>query len=252
MWFRHLEGRTALPINERWRVERWTEQRRARRGELLQRRGAPVDEIFILEEGLVSVGVGLDADAPRPESKAIGVLGGGHILGVDAIREDAIASHDVAVETTSTVHALSVPALRSVLPDCHMLRRQLDREQQLLFVVAHQSALCAARHTALERYTRWLLMLSDACAGGNIPMTQDQLALRMGLRRVTIVKLAGDLRANGLIDYGRSRLRVIDPAALERLSCSCNVAVQRAVRPWRERVEVLSLEHARARRFTPA
>lgn len=43
----------------------------------------------------------------------------------------------------------------------------------------------------------------------------------LGVQRTTVSTLASELKAEGIIDYRRGSIEIVDRAALEALSCEC-------------------------------
>jgi CRP-like cAMP-binding protein len=108
-------------------------------------------------------------------------------------------------------HALAEPALLRVL----LAHIQDDIAQ------FEQTAACDAIHPAKLRLARWLLLTDDRLDGTVVNLTQDYLAVMLGVQRTTVSALASELKAEGVIDYQRGRIEIIDRAALEALSCEC-------------------------------
>jgi len=52
-------------------------------------------------------------------------------------------------------------------------------------------------------------------------MTQELIANMLGVRREGVTEAAGKLQAAGVIRYSRSRITVLDCAALEAHACEC-------------------------------
>lgn len=52
-------------------------------------------------------------------------------------------------------------------------------------------------------------------------MTQELIANLLGVRREGVTEAAGTLQAQGVIEYRRGHITVLDRAKLERLSCEC-------------------------------
>ncbi len=59
-------------------------------------------------------------------------------------------------------------------------------------------------------------------------VTQQALASLLGIRRTTMTLIAGELHAQGLIDYSRGKLRVVDLVKLEAAACECCRALGQA------------------------
>lgn len=86
------------------------------------------------------------------------------------------------------------------------------------------SAACLRFHLIGPRLARWLLMRHDRAQVDNFGVTQEFLAQLLGVRRVGITTAAGSLQRQGLIQYHRGQLRVLDRAGLEAVACSCYAA----------------------------
>ena len=92
-----------------------------------------------------------------------------------------------------------------------------------------QSAACHAAHKAEARLARWLLLVQDRAGGAAVlPLTQEFLALMLGVRRTTVTEAARRLQGAGLIGYRRGRVSVLDRAGLEAAACECYGAICRA------------------------
>jgi CRP-like cAMP-binding protein len=84
-----------------------------------------------------------------------------------------------------------------------------------------QSVVCNALHTVEQRCARWLLDIRDRVNLTELPVTHHLLGDLLGVRRESITVSVGTLEREGLIERGRSRIRISDPAGLERASCEC-------------------------------
>jgi Mn-dependent DtxR family transcriptional regulator len=58
-------------------------------------------------------------------------------------------------------------------------------------------------------------------------MTQELIANMLGVRREGVTEAAGRLQADGLIEYSRGRIRVLDRRRLEARVCECYAVVRR-------------------------
>ncbi|HEX8285234.1 MAG TPA: Crp/Fnr family transcriptional regulator [Pyrinomonadaceae bacterium] len=101
------------------------------------------------------------------------------------------------------------------------VRRTLNRYVHTVVIVGSQSSACNALHRVEARMCRWLLMSSDGVGSDEVNLTQEYLATMLGVRRPGVTEVAGKLRADGLIDYSRGSIRIVDRAGMERLACEC-------------------------------
>ncbi|MBU0749192.1 MAG: helix-turn-helix domain-containing protein, partial [Gammaproteobacteria bacterium] len=74
------------------------------------------------------------------------------------------------------------------------------------------------------RLARWLLMSEDRSRTESFHVTQEFMALMLGVRRVGVTEAASHFQDTGLIAYHRGELTVLNRAALEEQACSCYVA----------------------------
>ena len=68
---------------------------------------------------------------------------------------------------------------------------------------------------------RWILLTHDRVGGDEFPLTQEYLALMLGVRRPTVTDIAQKLREDGLIRYARASVAVADRRGLEERACVC-------------------------------
>lgn len=107
-----------------------------------------------------------------------------------------------------------MPELRELLHRTLLVRLQ----QQTL------ASACERFHTIGPRLCRWLLMSHDRAGSDSFDLTQAFLALMLGVRRVGVTLAAHELLKEGLIDYRRGHITVLDRAGLESRACSCYAA----------------------------
>jgi Mn-dependent DtxR family transcriptional regulator len=58
-------------------------------------------------------------------------------------------------------------------------------------------------------------------------MTQELIANMLGVRREGVTEAAGKLQADGLIEYSRGRITILDRARLEARVCECYAVVKK-------------------------
>ena len=102
-------------------------------------------------------------------------------------------------------------------PTMHLLLRYT----QALITQMAQTAVCNRHHSLDQQLCRWLLLSHDRLAGDELVMTQELIANMLGVRREGVTEAAGRLQKQGVIEYHRGHITVLDRPKLEALCCEC-------------------------------
>jgi hypothetical protein len=100
------------------------------------------------------------------------------------------------------------------------LRTLLNRYVHTVIVGSHSGA-CNRLHGLEQRFCKWLLMSSDGIGSDEVWLTQEFLAVMLGVRRAGATEAALKIQAAGLIGYTRGRIRILERGELERAACEC-------------------------------
>jgi CRP-like cAMP-binding protein len=101
------------------------------------------------------------------------------------------------------------------------LERLLHRYSQFVFETVSQSAACNRLHVIEQRAARWLLMSEDRVGRNRFDLTQEFLAMMLGVRRPGVTVAMGVLEKARLIAHGRGNITVVDRVGLEKVACEC-------------------------------
>lgn len=99
---------------------------------------------------------------------------------------------------------------------------------QGLFTQISQSAACNLLHTIDQRCARWLLMTQDRVGADQFPLTQEFLGQMLGVRRAGVSEVASRFQREGLIQYSRGSMQVINRDGLQAIACECYLIIQQA------------------------
>jgi CRP-like cAMP-binding protein len=97
----------------------------------------------------------------------------------------------------------------------------LHRYSQFVFETVSQSAACNRLHVIEQRAARWLLMSEDRVGRNRFDLTQEFLAMMLGVRRPGVTVAMGVLEKAGLVARGRGNITVVDRLGLEKAACEC-------------------------------
>jgi CRP-like cAMP-binding protein len=109
------------------------------------------------------------------------------------------------------------------------LQELVVRYSELMLYCAHQSAACNALHAGRERLCTWLLRAHDLLKEEGLPFTQEVLADMIGVTRSTVTLFAHDLQNEGILQYARGHIKVMNRPELERQACECYRLTRRCV-----------------------
>ncbi|HEY0687261.1 MAG TPA: Crp/Fnr family transcriptional regulator [Steroidobacter sp.] len=176
-----------------------------------------IRHVYFPTDGIISLVTTL-RDGSRLEVGSIGhegMLGSSLILGVDTSAQHAI------VQRSGTAWRLGAAVFQRHLRKSFALRRLLNCYMYVLMGQLAQTTACSHYHQVRARLARRLLMNRDQVRGNQFHVTQEFLAHMLGVRRVGVTNAANALREEGLIDYRRGAITILDGAALELASCAC-------------------------------
>src|SRR5476651_2881468 len=94
------------------------------------------------------------------------------------------------------------------------LRRELFLFTHLLMIQIAQTAACNRYHVVTQRMARWLLMTRDRVNSNEFRITQQFLALMLGVRRPGVTQAMSGLRERKLIVYRRGTITILDHEGL--------------------------------------
>jgi CRP-like cAMP-binding protein len=95
-------------------------------------------------------------------------------------------------------------------------------------IQAARSAACNRLHELEERLARWLLHMHDWIWDDHLHLTQEFLAIMLGVRRASVTVAAGTLQKAGLIAYQRGDITILDRGGLEEVACEDYFAIRDA------------------------
>jgi hypothetical protein len=86
---------------------------------------------------------------------------------------------------------------------------------------AFRNGACNGCHSVQQRLCRWLLSCCDLLETQEIALSQEVFAKMLGVQRSSINPILQELKAEGALTIGRSRITVVDTAGLLDRACEC-------------------------------
>lgn len=195
-----------------------------RRDQLLAEVGERVGSVWLPLSCILSV-VAVMRDGRTVESRTIGRESGFgllHALGSRRSIERVITQVGGEVLRVPIEHLSQVAARSTAATRCITAHAQATIAQSAI------STACNALHAVEPRLCRWLLMTQDRLASDELPLTQEHLAIMLGVQRTTVTHVAGELQAKGFISYARGMVRVRNRDGLLGCTCECYRAINEA------------------------
>jgi CRP-like cAMP-binding protein len=207
----------ALGPDELGRLAPHLERVELRRGAVLHEPPGELVEVWFPEGCVISVVVLVQGGAA--EGAVVGREGAaGLVDGLGSRR----ATARCLVQVPGPALRLDLDPLAAASEASPPLRRLLAWYVQAYLAEVMVTAACHALHAAAARLARWLLLVQDRAGdGAELFLTQEFLALMLGLQRTTVTETASGLQRAGLIDYRRGRVEIRDRPGLEAAACGC-------------------------------
>ncbi|MDB5946769.1 MAG: cyclic nucleotide-binding domain (cNMP-BD) protein [Ramlibacter sp.] len=176
----------------------------------------PVDSFISL--------VAVVQDSPGIE---VGMIGSEGMLGAALALGVATNPLRAVVQGRGAAWRIGAPAFRAEFKRSPPLQRAVGRYLYVLMCQHASSAVCLRFHLIGPRLARWLLMSQDRAHSASFHITHEFLAYMLGVRRVGITNAATTLQRQGLIEYQRGEIHVLDRPGLEAAACGCYSAQQK-------------------------
>jgi CRP-like cAMP-binding protein len=174
---------------------------------------------------------------PDGKSVEVGLIGKDGFSAVPLVAGFRTSHTRTIIQTEGDGFRIDTTHLQSLLRECPVLERQIQRAAHLLGAQAVQVATCNRLHEVDERLARWMLMIQDRIGTNLLPLTQEFMAQMLGTRRSTVTVSAGTLQKAGLITYTRGRVTILDRARLEEAACDCYSMLQDQFKEWKNQDE---------------
>ena len=182
--------------------------------------GEPLHDVCFPIDGMVALVTRLD----HHPGLEVGMVGREGMLGAQLALGVVLSPLCAVVQGPGTAWRIGADAFVAELARSDALRRVVHGYLAARMAQLAVSAACLRFHLIEPRLARWLLMRHDRAQVDHFGVTHEFLAQLLGVRRVGITTAAGSLQRQGLIQYHRGQLRVLDRAGLEAVACSCYAA----------------------------
>jgi CRP-like cAMP-binding protein len=181
-----------------------------------------IECVYFLNRGMVSQVV-VTKDGRTVE---VGVVGNEGYVGAGLAAGLSRSSVREIIQIAGDGFRMMGNALERILRSAPQLRVILNRHAGLQGMQVAQTAACNRLHDIQQRLSRWLLMTQDRVDSGFLPITHDFIATMMGTDRSTVSLAASVLQKQGIIEYARGAVKIVNRRKLEKSACECYGVIQ--------------------------
>ena len=147
----------SLPRRDLERLSPYLEKVTLTPRRVLQHAGVPIEHVYFVEDGLVSVLASVD-ERSCVEVRLIGREG---TVGSEAFLGVKISPLRHFVQLGGSALRIGVPDLNRALAEMPLLRAALHTHLHDALMQSSQSAACSLSHSLVQRLSRWLLTAQD-------------------------------------------------------------------------------------------
>jgi CRP-like cAMP-binding protein len=183
----------------------------------LYRANKPIGSVYFIETGVGSL-VNTMANGQASE---VGTIGNEGVVGLPLVFGDDRAPTSVYIQVPGAGLKMKAAIFKRELVRSASMRRVMLRYAHAFFNQVAQSAACNHFHSIDQRCCRWLLMTHDRMQSDEFLLTQEFLAMMLGVQRTGVTVAASALQRAGLIRYSHGNVTIIDRRGLLRHSCEC-------------------------------
>jgi CRP-like cAMP-binding protein len=191
-------------------------------GEILYEAHSQIRYVYFPYDSFVSMLTTVDTG----RAAEVGLIGPEGMIGVPMALGVAVSPFRAVVQGGGTAVRLKTGDFRRNFYKSAALKREVFLFTHLLMIQIAQTAACNRFHVVTQRMARWMLMTRDRVNSNEFRITQEFLALMLGVRRVGVSAAMSDLRERSLIIYRRGTIRILDYEGLLAVACGCYKTVK--------------------------
>jgi len=212
----------AFEKESRERVDPYLERVEFKLGDVICEAGGILKHAYFPDGAVISLLTVL-TDGTAIETANIGREGA---FGIFAAMYSRTSFNRSLVQLQGAMVRVRIDVLHMEFERSTHIRNLLVSYSETLLAQIQQTVACNALHTTQQRICRWLLMMHDRADGKYLGYTHEFLADVLGVNRKSVTLAAQALQRDGLIDYHRGTIQVLDRPGLEKASCECYAVVK--------------------------
>src|SRR6202166_3583175 len=191
-------------------------------GEILYESHAQIHHVYFPNDCFVSMLTTVDTG----QAAEVGLIGSEGMIGIPMALGVAVSPFRAVVQGGGTAMRMTTMNFRRNFRNSGGLQKEVFLFTHLLMIQVAQTAACNRFHVLTQRIARWILMTRDRINSSEFRITQEFLALMLGVRRVGVSIAICSLRDHNIIRYRRGTITILDQGGLVAAACGCYKTVK--------------------------
>jgi len=192
-------------------------------GRAVYESGGQLDYVYFPTDCIVSL-LSVTQDGSSAE---IAIAGNEGLVGIALFMGGETTSSRAVVQNAGYAYRAPAALIKQEFNRGGALQLLLLRYTQALITQMSQTAVCNRHHSLEQQLCRWLLLSVDRLPSNRLEMTEELIANMLGVPGEGVAAAAATLQADGLIQYNRGAITVLDRPRLEQRVCECYAVVKR-------------------------
>ena len=228
---------SALPLTEFQALRPSFERVRLTGGDVIHHPIVPSTALYFPEDCIISNLTVFD-DGASVES---GLIGSEGMTGTEMVMSNSVSTREACVQTSGYSIKIDIKNFRPVFERSAVLQKFIANYASAFFNQVAQVGACSSHHSVVQRLARLLLMCNDRMEKTKIKITQDHLAQMLCVHRPSVTLAASALKDEGLIDYVRGSIAILNDKKLESVACECYHAISESYHQYLLSLQLRSL-----------
>ena len=186
-------------------------------GQFVALAGDSLKRCYFPNSGMVS----LLAETQDGGAVEVGFTGFEGMIGMPVIFGKNEMPYQAIVQAPSQGYIVEARRVSELFQRCGVFHEAVLRYSYVEIRQLTQTAVCNHFHSIQSRMCRWLSVMCERSGDRHIKLTHEFLAHFLGVQRTSIGPIAGSLQREGIIDYSRGRIEILDVDRLRLNACEC-------------------------------
>ncbi len=165
-------------------------------------------------------------DSDEGVSIEVGMTGRQGMVGVVTFIGDSRMAKRAVVQREGKAFRMKAKDVEDQFASCPDFHDICMCYTQTLIAQISQNAICNRLHSVGQQLCRYLLVNYDNLETETFSMTHEQISNVFGVRRESVSLAAAQLKDDGLIEYSRGKLTILDRKGMLDCTCECYEVVR--------------------------